>query len=147
MNSKNESFKKPIITENISFKRNSDENLKNPHIYSERNSLDFRFLNLKSKISNKLISEKLSKISLLKYSNHEMKNINRLFSDKISSSEIMKNDGKMKYNTTNIKKMNKRIIPSMEKFKTNVKEAFSGKHILINRKCKTIEFLCKRHNI
>ncbi len=52
----------------------------------------------------------------------------------IRNSYLRKNDNGKKFKTTNFKKSNNRIKPSIEKFKTNVKEVFSGKIHLIFRK-------------
>ncbi len=133
MNSKQQSFKKFCDKENNFSKNLSHPISKDHEIVSEKNTIDLRFLKNRSKNSQKLNTEKNSKKSLFMTSFLDNKKIKSVLSEKITKKEIFSNHSGNKYYTANIKNLNKIPIPSIENYKSNVKQAFTGKIIIICR--------------
>ena len=126
MNSKRESSFKLSEAENLSYKRNSDQNFNNSFLQFERNSNDFRFMNMKERISKKFKREGIPKFSLIRSSKDINGQLPKRFSDNIARPPLKKNEYEVKFKTTNIKKIKNGLNPSIERFKTNVKEVCSG---------------------
>jgi len=127
MNSKRESSFNLSEADNLSVKRYTNQITKNPDIFNERTSQEFRFLKLKSRISNKFKRDGIPKFSLIRNSKDGCEVHQKRFSDNIAQSQLKKNECDVKFKTTNIKKIVKKSNPSIERFKTNVKEVCSGK--------------------
>jgi len=127
MNSKRESvFKFSDLNDKCS-KRISNLTLKHANLDNEESFHDLKFLNSKPRTSNQYIREGIPKFSLIRKSKDSYVSINKRFSDNIAYSKSQINDSHVRFKTTNIKKIvTKKINPSIERFKTNVKEVCSG---------------------
>jgi hypothetical protein len=130
MNSREKILNKHSAADVITYKDLLNENTRKPQHFLERNSSDFRFVPSISKISQILNSPKISKKRLLTNITKPHKDINYYSCNNHSNLQIRK-DFKIKYYTTNISEVKKIIIPSIEKFKSNVKETMTSTLLLI----------------